>query len=168
MRTEGKSFADISEVLNITRHSARHLCNYKPKMIKKKRGPKVKITGFRSYRVHREIQNIKKYVEKVTTTKIIRNCNLDVSKPTCWRAINRFGYKCVNAKVQILLSKKHKEERVKCITDWLTENHDWNETVFSDEKRFSLDSPDSWYTYVKIGETNIRQIRHIEGGGIFG
>ena len=142
MRTEGKSFVDISEALHITRHSARHLCNYQPNLIKKKRGPEAKITAFRSYRVHREIQNIKKYGEKVTTTKLIRNCNLDVSKSTCWKAINRFGYKCVNAKVQI----QHKEERVKCITDWLTENHNWNETVFSDEKRFSLDVPDSWYT----------------------
>ena len=31
MHTEGKSFADISEALNITRHSAIHLCNYQPK-----------------------------------------------------------------------------------------------------------------------------------------
>jgi len=92
-------------------------------MIKKKRGPKVKITGFKSYRVHREIRNIIKYGVKVTTTKIIRNCNLDVSKSTCWSAINRFGYKCVNSKVQILVLKKHIEELVKCITNWLTENH---------------------------------------------
>ena len=82
MRTEGKSFVDISEALHITRRSARHLCNYQPKMIKKKRSPKVEITGFISYRVNREIQNIKNYGEKVTTTEIIRNCNLDVSKST--------------------------------------------------------------------------------------
>ena len=39
-----------------------------------------------------------------------------------------------------------KEARVEVIIQWLTERHKWMETVFSDKKRFSLDSPDSWCT----------------------
>jgi len=38
--------------------------------------------------------------------------------------------------------------------------------LFSAMRRFSLDGPDSLYTYVKTSETNIRQIRQCEGGGI--
>jgi len=47
---------------------------------------------------------------------------------------------------------------VAAVTKWLTEGHNWKETVFRDEKRFSLDVPDSWYTYFKGNEANIRQI----------
>ena len=65
MRNNGKSYGDISAALHITRQSARHLCKYEIKISKMKRGPKEKITGFNSYRVHREIQNIKKFGENI-------------------------------------------------------------------------------------------------------
>ena len=55
---------------------------------------------------------------------------------------------------------------MKYITKWLTESHNWKETVFSDEKRFSLDRPTSWYMFIKADEANIRQIRQCEGGGV--
>jgi len=43
-----------------------------------------------------------------------------------------------------VLTKKHKEGRLQYVIQWLTEGYDdWTETVFSDEKRFSLDDPDS-------------------------
>jgi len=56
-----------------------------------------------------------------------------------------------------------KEARVEVIIQWLTERHKWMETVFSDKKRFSLDSPDSWCTYATVNEINIRQIRQCGG-----
>jgi len=40
------------------------------------------------------------------------------------------------------------------------------ETVFSDKKRFSLEGPDSWCTYVTVNERNISQIRQCGGGGV--
>ena len=165
MRNNGKSYGDISAALYITRQSARHLCKYEMKISKMKRGLKEKITGFNSYRVHREIQNIKKFKENVTTTNIIRNCNLDISKSTCWRTINRFGYKCRKTKHQILLTKKHKEARMKSITGWLTES-----TI--GRKQFSVMKRDFFLTvltagtHIKVDEANIRQIRQCEGGGV--
>ena len=36
------------------------------------------------------------------------------------------------------------------ITEWRIERHNWNETVFSNEKRLSLDGPDK----CKDNETN--------------
>jgi len=56
-----------------------------------------------------------------------------------------------------MLSKKHKEFRLKLITWWITENHHWENTVFSDKKRFSLDGPDDWRTYAAKNEKGNRQ-----------
>ena len=166
LRNDGRSYGEIARTLHISRQSVYNLCNYKLSAVKKKRGPKQKIIGFTLYRMQREVGNIKSSGKKVTTTKIIANCNLDISQATCWRTLNRNGFKCHKSRQQILLTKKHREARVNSITDWLTQAHNWHETVFSDEKRFSLDGPDSWYTYTKGSDTGIRQIRQCEGGGI--
>ena len=83
MRGDGKSYVEIAVVLNVTRQITRHLCNYELSGNKKKRGPKEKIRNFDVYRIHREISNIKKYGKKVTTTKIIANCNLEILQSTC-------------------------------------------------------------------------------------
>jgi len=166
MRNTGRSYGEIAGILHISRQSVRNLCNYKLNAVKKKRGPKLKINRFTSYLIQREVANIKCSGKKVTTTKIISNCNLNISQSTCWRSLNRNGFKCRKARQQILLTKAHKEARINLITEWLTKCHNWDLTVFSDEKRFSLDGPDSWYTYVKGTDTNIRQIRQCEGGGI--
>jgi len=166
MRNQGKSYGDIARTLNVSKQSARNLCNYQLKINKKKSGPKQIISGFGAYRIGRQIRNLKMLGEKVTTTKIINNCNIKISKTTCWRTLNRIGYKCRKAAPEIVLTKKHKVARVTAITQWISERHNWHQTVFSDEKRFSLDGPDSWCTYVKGKERNKRQIRQCEGGGL--
>ena len=56
-----------------------------------------------------------------------------------------------------MLTKKHKKARLAAISKWLTEGHNWYQTAFSDEKRLSFADHDSWYTYVKGNERNIRQ-----------
>ena len=64
-----------------------------------------------------------------------------------------------------MLTKLHIKARLAVISKWLTEDHNWHETAFSDEKRLSLAGPNSWYTYVKGNERNIRQIRQCRGDG---
>ena len=51
----------------------------------------------------------------------------------------------------------HKENRIGIIKGWITENHPWEKTVLSDEKRFSLDGPNDWRTYVTKNEEFYKQ-----------
>ena len=50
------------------------------------------------------------------------------------------------------------------VSEWISFNHEWEKTVFVDEKVFSLDGPPAWKSYVHEKEENIRNIR-VNGGG---
>ena len=64
------------------------------------------------------------------------------------------------------MSKKHNEETVRIITDWITSNHQWHLTVFNNEKRFTLDGTDDWRTYALASEQVVRSKRQCKGGGV--
>ena len=42
----------------------------------------------------------------------------------------------------------------------------FSQVVFTDEKRFCLDRPDNYYSWIKGNEYQIRQKRHSGGGGL--
>lgn len=166
-REERMSFTEIGHILCISKEVARNLCRYKLKSVPLKRGPKLKLKGLDRFRIRREVQNIKNAQQKVTTTKIMTNCRLNISQTTTWRELNRCGYKCKKAKRISKLLPQHKESRIEHISDWITNHNDWTRTIFTDEKRFSLDGPDSFLTYCKENEKEVREIRCCEGGGVF-
>jgi len=49
---------------------------------------------------------------------------------------------------------------------WNTLYHNWHETIFSDKKRFSLDGPDNWMSYIAKNEENSCEKRQCKGGGL--
>lgn len=165
-KSDGKSYNEIASNLKISKQSARNLCVYKCRKPSLKRGPKFKIDSKAKLRIKREISYLKNEGMKVNSPKLIRNCNLNVSKWTCQRYMKRVNYKYTTCQKKLVLSKKHREERIKLITKWISSNHLWEKTIFSDEKRFSLDGPDDWRTYVAKEDKCIRQKRQCNGGGI--
>lgn len=76
------------------------------------------------------------------------------------------GFKYKISKKVIYLTKEHRQRRIETIKQWFLQNQKWSQTVFSDEKRFCLDSPDNWGTYCMAGEDNKRVTRPCEGGGV--
>ena len=166
LRKEGQSYQDISKKLNIKWYTVRSICYYKAKSIKRKTGPKEKITKSQRLKIKRRISVMKENCERVTSPKIIKECDLNVNVRTVQKYLSRTGYNYKKIGKQICLTKKHKMERVEKITNWVTNCQDWENTIFSDEKRFCLDGPDDWRSYISKGTKYIRQKRQCGGGGI--
>ena len=50
------------------------------------------------------------------------------------------------------------------ISEWISSNHNWENTIFSDEKKFTIDGPDCWMSHVPKNPRCIRN-KHQCGGG---
>ena len=166
LRKDGYTYEEIGAFLNMSKGSVRNLCNYENVSQPRKRGPKFKIDSKLRLRVKRNFMSLQNQGEKINCSKIKNTCDLNFSTRTLQRHMQKQGHKYRKAKMQIYLSKKHKEQRVKIISDWIISNHQWEKTVFSDEKRFSLDGPDDWRTYVQKSKPAVRERRQSKGGGI--
>lgn len=166
LREQGKTYVEIGSILGTNKEHARHLIRYCPTVLTKKRGPKSKITPKFKLRIKRSISSMMVKKEKVNCSKILKDIDLNVSRRTLQRHMQKSGFRYRNSKRQIFLSVKQKEERIRIITDWISRGQDWNSTVFSDEKRFSLDGPDNWLSYCTKSNQLFRQSRQCKGGGV--
>lgn len=165
-KKEGKSLSQISKLLNITKGSAQNLYRYNNIQCPRKRGPEFKLNDYDNLVLKREIGNLTQSGEKINALKLVRNCRLNISKWSVQRYMRRANYQYKNATHKIKLSKKMKIRRCDMVRHWISTNHHWNLTIFSDEKRFNLDGPDHWMSYMRKREDHIRQKRCCGGGSI--
>lgn len=166
LKEDGLSYSQIAKIMKITRNSAISLCRYVKKDICKKRGPKFTISKGEKLLMKRMIGKLKERKSKVNAKKLKIECDLNISVSTIQRHMKRSGMRYKKIQSMIYLSQKHKEGRLLKVSTWVSENHVWEKTVFSDEKRFSLDGPDDWRTYISKNEHISRQRRQCRGGGI--
>ena len=165
-KSEGQSYAQIAKKLGISRYAAVNLCVYRIKINKLKSGPKPKICKISKLRIKRQISIFQSNGEKVNAPKLIQECQLKVSPCTVQRYLTRIDMKYKRKPMRITLTAAHKQKRVQCIKSWITANHNWTTTIFSDEKRFSLDGPDDWRSYLPNSNQNYRMKRQCKGGGL--
>lgn len=143
-RNLGQTYRAISEEFNLSISTLQCLSHYKKKSHKKKIGRKTIIGKAESLSIKRYVAEKNLNGEKVNCRKIMTDTNISVSRRTLnnWLLRNEFKYEKEAQKV--MLSKKHKSERVRIISSWIEQNLKWENTAFTDEKRFCLDGPDNW------------------------
>jgi len=144
LRKKGKSYREIGNILDLSKSTVQNLSTYKKSCYKKKRGPKYAINKRQSTKLKRFIVNENESGIKVNATYILRSNDMSCSRQTVCRWLKKHDYKFKKEAQQIVLSKKHKCDRISKISSWVSKNIQWDKTAFVDEKRFSLDGPDNW------------------------
>lgn len=159
LKADGKSYAEIGKILKVSRDVARNLCREKI-LIKVKPGPKPKIGKYESTSIKRESSRLANLGERVNSAKIRRNCHLSCSEQTVRRfLVSNLQAKYKNIRQRLFLNRQKKDKRISTIEQWITQHHDWQKTIFTDEKVFSLDGPDDHRTYVFKNYTYARSKR---------
>jgi len=167
-KTEGLSYSEISRRLSISRNSAINLCRYNKKRCLKKTGPRQNLTKNMKLSIKRTIEHLQSNFQKINSSKLIAECDLNCSTRTVQSHLKAVGYKYQKIKAEISLSRKQKNDRIDHISRWISENHSWETTIFTDEKRFTLDGPDNWRTYVQKNRKYTHQKRQCKGGSVMG
>lgn len=164
---EGQTYRQIAKTVNIAPNSARNIILELSKKCKAKTGPKSKLNSSCLISIKRTAASILATGAKVTANKIRTNCDLlDVTPRTVRRALAKLGFGYKTAKSEIILTKAHKARRLELAKFWIDAMWPWNRVVWSDEKRFSLDGPDSWSSWVRIDQKLLRNKRQQGGQSI--
>lgn len=164
---ENKSYREIAKLLNVAPNSVRNIILDNKVEQKKQRGPKSKVTRRQTISILREIGRIEDNECKVTATKIKQNCSLDhVSTRTVRRKLSELGYNTENADQEIQLTSAQKRKRVILCQQWIDSNWPWDQVIWTDEKRFSLDGPDSFITRCRKGKKPKRNRRQQGGNSL--
>lgn len=159
--TQHQNYRTVGRILNIPHTTVMRIVKKKPGKQLKKRGPKFRLTKYQELTIKRAIRQANENGTRLSARKIKE---LATITNVCTEAIRlnvlRLGFEHTNVKQRIKLTREQRELRVALATHWINTNHPWRSTIFSDEKKFNFDGPDSWSTYTDLGRKtrNRRQI----------
>lgn len=140
------SITNISKIFNLSR----------PTIYKIKNDIQAASPGrIRSYnttnltiQIKHSIKKQKKQKKRVTAKNIKKDLSENISLRTLQRFLHDSSmFTLFNNKRKIILTEKQKDVRVSTVLSWFQKNINFNEVVYSDECRFSLDGPDNFMSW---------------------
>ena len=163
---EYKSYRKVATLCKVSPNTVRNLVLELHKVDKKKPGPKPIITRRQKSAIKRKAEALISEGQRVTARKLMSECSIaNASSRTVRRTLSelKFSYK---AQRKIVLTLEHKRKRLEFARHWLKQAHRMFQTAFSDEKRFDLDGPDSWCSWMQEDAPVIRNRRQQGGGNV--
>lgn len=146
LKKSGKSYAEIAAQFKMKRSAVQQVVERYAKPLKK-RGRKCKISKGDRRRIISIIEDKNKQGNKVTCNLISKELEINVHRTTILRELKSLKCRFSNIPINFKLTPKAKQERVLICKEFIMNNVNWNNVVFSDEKKFSLYGCDSYYSW---------------------
>lgn len=158
------SYRDVARKFKVSHPTVRKYVLGLHKAEPDRRGPKPKISRRQESRMNRAINGMESREERVTARKVQQECELQhVSTRTVRRKLRSMDFSFGKAQKRIVLTEQHKKDRLAFARSCLTAGTDWTKVIFTDEKRFNADGPDSWSSWMRNGHRKVRNRRQ-QGG----
>lgn len=158
------SYRKVAELNSISYTTVKKIVLNLYKSDKKRQGPKPKISVRQERQMNRQALKLISENSRVSARQMQVNCQLNhVSKSTIQRKMRTMEFVYKEAMNKIMLSPLQKENRLQLARKFLSSPPDWNKVVFTDEKRFNSDGPDSWRSWMPKNMPLIRNRRQ-QGG----
>lgn len=163
---QGLSEMKISELLNIKKSTVHYMIHNNYERFKMKPGNKSKLTKFDKLKMKRIVDELLQNDVPVTALKVSREIDTQVSKRTMQRSLKSLNYKFGKCKKSIQLTKSKKATRLELCKTWLKDRNTFENIIFTDEKKFFCDGPESIHSYYNKKSRLTRNKRVGKGGGI--
>jgi transposase len=165
-RANGQSWKTISDRFNVPKSSCYGIVVNKGKQRPQSHKPNLKVKGNIRKRLVLAVKDLVDRNHRISSTSILEKTHVNVTSRTVQRFLRSEGYKYMNIKKEIDLSKQNKASRVAICRKWLSEGVASRNIIFTDETRFSLNGPDCNYSWQQPKSRRKRPLRQQGGGSI--
>jgi len=169
-RLDGLSLNAIAKDLKLSKSTVQYMIGNEYDRLKKTSGPKKKINEKVTAKICQMARKIRDGNQVVTARKVKAELSYDISIRSIQRTLSGNNFKYQSVERYMPLSKKHMQDRVNKASNWLSNCHPWERTIFTDEKRFNKDGPDNEMSWFDKRSGNKKICNHIKrqmkGGGI--
>jgi transposase len=160
---DGKSQREIAKRIgNRSRNAVYNYIHSANKPNIEQRGRKRKLSDRDERSVVRCASN-----QSLSCREIAVECGLAVNRMTIDRTLQRNDLKYAKLQRKPRLTKAHKAARSAFANDYQTWRKEWENVIWSDEKRFNLDGPDGWCHYWHdLRKEPVILAKERQGGGV--
>lgn len=164
-RKSGSSWGQLSKKYNKARSSIRRIVESFSKQ-KQKRGPKPLLKKMDKYHMKVLIGSHERQGIKNTISKIKEAMKLNVSNMTIWRQLRSLDFNYEKVFKIYKLNKEKRERRMLVARSYIENEICWKEVIFSDEKLFTINGNDSYFTWRLKGTKFFKKNNYLKSPGL--
>lgn len=161
------NYREVARLMGLPLTTVHRLANKDTGILKARRGPKFKLSDRDTRKIKRVVNSCANQGQRCSSRTVQVEANLHhVSPRTVRYYLNRIGFVYKKVAKEIIHTDEHKKTRMALCREWVETSVDWKSVIFTDEKRFTLDGPDSWSTYMDPARKMVRDRVRCGGGGL--